>query len=58
MSPNLLREFLKKHGLTGSDAADIVKIKSRQIRRYTSGDTPIPYAVWYTLNMKVEGKEV
>lgn len=52
------RAFLKKHQLTGADAAALIGGTSRQIRRYTGDDTPVPYAVWYTLNMKVEGREV
>jgi len=52
------RAFLSKHSLTGSDAGRLVDLKSRQIRRYTSGDVKVPYAVWYTLNMKLEGVEI
>jgi len=51
------REFLKSHELTGSQAAELVGIKPRQIRRYTAGDAPVPYAVWYTLKMKMERTE-
>ena len=48
------RAFLKEHGLTGSQAADLVGVKPRQIRRYVGGDTPVPYAVWFTLRAKVD----
>jgi len=52
------RTFLSKHSLTGTDAGNLVGLNSRQIRRYTGGDAKVPYAVWYTLNMKLEGVEV
>lgn len=49
------RAFLKAHGLTGAAAAELVGVKPRQIRRYTGGDTPVPYAVWFTLHVKITG---
>lgn len=57
-SPSEFRDFLSKHSLTGSDAGMLVDVKSRQIRRYTGGEAKVPYAVWYTLKMKLEGTEV
>jgi len=57
-SPDEFRDFLKDNGLTGSKAGAVVGLNGRQIRRYTGGDAKVPYAVWYTLNMKVAGIEV
>ncbi|MBL1352083.1 MAG: hypothetical protein COA61_001920 [Zetaproteobacteria bacterium] len=56
--PDEFRFFLSKHGLTGREAGALVGVNSRQIRRYTSDDVKVPYAVWYTLNMKLESREV
>jgi len=57
-SPDAFRNFLLRHQLTGSKAAKMVGLNSRQIRRYTGGDAKVPYTVWYTLNMKLERVEV
>lgn len=55
VSAEEFRKFLKDHELTGAAAAEMVKLKSRQIRRYTGGDAAVPYSVWYTLVHKVTG---
>ena len=48
-SPDALRELLKKHGLTGSQAAEIVGVNSRTIRKWTGGERGIPPAAWRLL---------
>lgn len=45
-----VRELLRKAKLTGAGAAGVVGISdSRTVRRWTSGDTVIPYAAWAIL---------
>ena len=48
-SAERLRELLKKHGLTGGDAAKIVGVNSRTIRKWTGGERGIPSAAWKLL---------
>lgn len=52
------RTLLRRWRLTGAEAAALVALRDRQIRRYTGGDTPVPYAVLYTLASKCEGVEL
>ena len=54
LTPDELREILLRidpsRGLSGSDAAKLLGIHGgRQIRRWTGGDAPIPYAAWAIL---------
>jgi len=45
-----VRTVLRQAGLTGSEAAKLVGISDgRTVRRWTGGDTPIPYAAWVLL---------
>lgn len=47
-----VREVLRLAGLTGSEAASFLGLGSsggRTVRRWTSGDVPVPYAVWALL---------
>ncbi|MCK9709844.1 transcriptional regulator [Pseudomonas syringae pv. syringae] len=53
-TPDEVRELLLRidppRGLKGADAARLLGIQTgRQIRRWTGGDTPIPYAAWAIL---------
>lgn len=52
-TPEEVREILLRinppRGLKGSDAANLLGIQGRQIRRWTGGDAPIPYAAWAIL---------
>jgi hypothetical protein len=49
-SPEEIREVLRRAELTGSAAAKLVGIsESRTIRRWTGGQSPIPYAAWALL---------
>nr|BCU00339.1 transcriptional regulator [uncultured bacterium] len=53
-TPDEIREILLRidppRGLSGADAAKLLGIHgSRQIRRWTGGDAPIPYAAWAIL---------
>ena len=57
-SPEEFRAFLEEHKLTGRATANLVGVKDRQVRRWSSGDAKIPYAVWFTLNVKILGKPV
>lgn len=53
-TPEEVREILLRidppRGLSGADAAKLLGIHGgRQIRRWTGGDAPIPYAAWAIL---------
>lgn len=53
-TPDEVRELLLRidppRGLKGADAARLLGIQTgRQIRRWTGGDAPIPYAAWAIL---------
>jgi hypothetical protein len=54
--PEEVREFLKKHGLTGSAAAAIVGVNPRTVRSWqapvgSSSFRPIPEAAWRLLQI-------
>jgi hypothetical protein len=56
--PDAFREWLKVHELTGAEAARIVGIDSRSIRRYTAppdqeGARQLPWAIWMLLRLYV-----
>jgi hypothetical protein len=45
-----VRELLRVGNLTGKQASQLVGLAdTRTIRRWTSGETPIPYAAWALL---------
>ena len=46
-----LRRLLKEKGLTGSQAAQIVGVNGRTIRKWTGGERAIPSAAWRLLKM-------
>jgi len=48
-SPDDVRVVLKVGGWTGSQAAEIVKVTSRTVRKWTGGDQNIPFAAWCLL---------
>lgn len=52
-TPDEVREILKQintpQGLKGSEAAILLGVGGRQIRRWTGGDAPIPFAAWAIL---------
>lgn len=49
-TPDEVRAVLAICGLTGSAASRLVGIAdSRTVRRWTGGETPIPYSVWAIL---------
>lgn len=48
--PSEVRLAVKLAGLTGSELANLVGIaSSRSVRRWVSGDAPIPYSAWAIL---------
>lgn len=49
MRPQQLRALLKKAGLTQTDAAHLIGLTARSMRRYVSGETPVPRVVVYAL---------
>lgn len=54
-TPAQVREFLRRHNLTGSVAADMAGLNdSSAIRKYTGGSKPhsMGYATWFTLHAK------
>lgn len=52
-SKEQIRAFLSQFGLSGSAVGNLVGVKSRQVRRWTSGDSEIPYSAWMLLAEKV-----
>lgn len=44
-----VRSVLKTAGLTGSEAANIVGVNSRTIRKWTGEEQRIPYSAWAIL---------
>jgi len=49
-TPDEIREVLKLAGLTGGQAAKLLGISDgRTIRRWTGGDSDIPYSAWAIL---------
>lgn len=48
-----LKQFLKKHRLTGGQAGRLVGVSSRTMRKYTGNVSDLPYAVWVTLKDKL-----
>lgn len=53
-TPEEVREILLRidppRGLKGAEAAKLLGIQGRQIRRWTGGDALIPYAAWAILS--------
>ena len=51
-TPNEVREVLRLAGLSGSEAASYLGLGQsggRTVRRWTGGDSQIPYAAWALL---------
>ena len=53
-TPEEFRELLARWELTGAAAGALVGVNGRQVRRYTGGQTAVPYALLFTLAMKKE----
>jgi hypothetical protein len=54
-TPAQVREFLLRHNLTGSVAAEMAGLNgSSAVRKYTGGSKPhsMGYATWFTLHAK------
>jgi DNA-binding XRE family transcriptional regulator len=47
--PRKLRAVMKRHGLTGSEVANIVGVNSRTLRKWTGGERQMPDAAWRLL---------
>jgi len=46
-TPTQFRRLLEQAGLNQKQAAEVLEISDRQMRRWTSGETPVPkMAVW------------
>jgi len=54
MKPNQLRELLQRAGLTQAEAGGLIDVTERQMRRYVSGETPVPRVVVYALLHVIE----
>ena len=53
-----VRRLLKVLELTGAEAGALLDVNSRQIRRYTSGDSIMTYTVLYTLLARTRRADV
>lgn len=49
MTPKQLRTLLEDAGLTQAESAGHIDLTARQMRRYLSGETPVPRVVVYAL---------
>lgn len=47
--PRDLKKFLSEHRLTGEAAGELLGVDSRTIRRWTGGESAMPYSAWYCL---------
>jgi hypothetical protein len=55
-TPERIRAVLKKHGLTGAKAAELMYLSGgNQVRKYTGGKAPrkMDLARWFTLHAKL-----
>ena len=57
-TPDEVRRLLKVLELTGAEAGALLDVNSRQIRRYTSGDSIMAYTVLYTLLARTRRADV
>ena len=48
--------YFKKHDLTLRSVCEMVGASKRTVGYWKSGEVEMPYAVWFTLRTKVEGK--
>lgn len=47
--PARLKAFLVERQLSGAQAAALLDVDARTIRRWTGGERSMPYAAWYCL---------
>jgi len=53
MTPTQFRHLLTKAGLNQTQAAKVLEVTDRTMRRYVSGNTPVPkMAVWTILRYR------
>lgn len=57
MKPAQFRQLLEKAGLNQRQAAEVLEVTDRTLRRYVSGNTPVPkMAVWTILRYLEQSK--
>jgi hypothetical protein len=54
MTPKQLRKMLEDAGLTQVQAARLIGLTDRSMRRYTGGEVAVPRAVEYALRYVIE----
>lgn len=52
------RVLLEQWELTNAAAGRLTGLEGRQIRRYTGGQTPVPYSVLFVLAVKCEDVQI
>ena len=57
MTPAQLRKLLERAGLSQSEAARRLDISDRTMRRYISGELPVPRVVEYALQWVIAKQE-
>lgn len=57
MRPPQLRKLLADAGLTQKAAAELLGMTDRQMRRYVSGENPVPRVVDLALRYVIEQRE-
>ncbi|POR05599.1 hypothetical protein AU468_00020 [Alkalispirochaeta sphaeroplastigenens] len=50
-TPEDLRDFMRRHGLTGSQAGALLGVNGRTIRKWTGGERSMPWASWTLLQI-------
>lgn len=45
----LLREFLRERGLSGSQAGALLGVDGRTVRKWTGNEREMPYSAWFCL---------
>jgi hypothetical protein len=60
MNPKQFRALIENAGLTQGGAGHLIGLTDRTMRRYVSGETPVPkvvvYALLYAIEQRKKGK--
>lgn len=52
-TPDEIREAIKRGGLTGAAAGELLGVTGRTIRKWIGNERPIPYSAWRLLLIEV-----
>jgi len=57
MHPRKFRQLLETASLTQTEAARLIGMTDRQMRRYVAGDAPVPQVVIYALRYVISQRK-